>query len=51
MTTRLPFVRRIIVIDRETTVREAVFFDTDSIREARRKFRTVHQPTTHEVLK
>ena len=34
-------VRRIIVIDRESEVREAVLFDTDSIRDARRKLRAV----------
>jgi len=34
-------VRRIVVIFRETTVKEAVFLSTDSLREARRKLREV----------
>lgn len=34
-------VRRIVVIDRETTVREAVIFDFDSLRGAQRKLRAV----------
>ena len=34
-------IRRIIVIDGETDVREAVFYDTDSLRDARRKLRDV----------
>jgi hypothetical protein len=40
---RMPakIVRRIIVIDGETEVREAVLYDTDSIRDARRKLRQV----------
>lgn len=36
-------VRRIIVIEHEITVREAIFYDIDSDREARRKFKEVHQ--------
>ena len=40
---RMPakIIRRIIVIDGETDVREAVFYDTDSLRDARRKLRDV----------
>ena len=40
---RMPakIVRRIIVIDRESVVREAVIYDTDSYRDARRKLATV----------
>ena len=34
-------VRRIVVIDNETTVRECVIWSFDSIREARRKLRRV----------
>lgn len=34
-------VRRIVVIDNEITVREVVLFDTDSVREARRKVAAV----------
>ena len=34
-------VRRIIVIDGETTVREECFYDTDSYRDARRKLADV----------
>ena len=33
--------RRVIVIDRETEVREAIFYDTDSLRDAQRKLRRV----------
>jgi hypothetical protein len=40
---RMPakIIRRIIVIDRETEVREVVMYDTDSLRDARRKLRRV----------
>ena len=40
---RMPakIVRRIIVIDSEVIVREAVMYDTDSMRDARRKLRQV----------
>ena len=36
-------VRRVVVIDRETTVREAVIYAFDSQREANRKLRRVMQ--------
>ena len=36
-------VRRIVVIDRERTVREAVIYAGDSLREARRKQRAILQ--------
>lgn len=39
--TGLQIIRRIIVIDREVSAREAVFYDTDSARSARRKLRAV----------
>jgi hypothetical protein len=34
-------VRRIVVIDREIAAREAIIFDSDSTRDARRKLRAV----------
>ena len=34
-------VRRVIVIDREVTAREAIIYDTDSWQDARRKLRAV----------
>jgi hypothetical protein len=37
-------VRRIIVVDREKDVREAVIWDWDSAREARRKVRRLKEP-------
>jgi hypothetical protein len=37
---------QIIVIDRETLAREAVFYDTDSIRAARRKLPAILSPPT-----
>jgi hypothetical protein len=39
----LQIVRRIVVINRERTVREAVIYAGDSLREARRKQRVVLQ--------
>lgn len=43
-------VRRIVVIDNETTVREAVIWFWDSDREARRKLRAVLNPATGRTL-
>ena len=37
-------VRRIVVIDRETEVREAVIYDFDSARKAKRKIQRVLKP-------
>lgn len=39
-----PILRRIVVIDREIAVREAIIFAGDSAREARRKLRDVLRP-------
>jgi hypothetical protein len=46
---RLPaqILRRIVVIDLETEVREVVIWSWDSTREARRKVRQVLEPLTH----
>jgi hypothetical protein len=37
-------VRRVIIIDHEITAKEAIFYDTDHEREARRKLRQVLRP-------
>ena len=42
-------VRRIVVIDGETNVREAVVWSFDSTREARRKTRAVLGPATGRI--
>jgi alkyl hydroperoxide reductase subunit AhpC len=45
-----PIIRRIVVIDRESTVREAVIYETDSERDARRKLRSVLTAPSGGVL-
>lgn len=49
--TGLRIVRRIVVIDRECSAREAVIYETDSARSARRKLRSaLKYPLALEAL-